>query len=104
MSDSAQRASPLRTNSEDHGSLKAKDQSQNQDKDKAAGKKSSDSGEEADKDFILIWVRKRFFEDDKSNQYIFVAPAGPFWPQSKKSFGLQDYVLHSLKFSLICLY
>lgn len=54
MSDSVQRPSPLRTNSEDHGSFKAKDQSPNPDKDKAARKKSSDSGEEADKDFILI--------------------------------------------------
>ncbi|XP_041798287.1 F-actin-uncapping protein LRRC16A-like [Chelmon rostratus] len=52
VSDSVQRLSPLRTNSEDHGSFKAKDQSPNPDK--AAGKKSSDSGEEADKDFILI--------------------------------------------------
>ncbi|XP_050931931.1 F-actin-uncapping protein LRRC16A isoform X2 [Lates calcarifer] len=53
-SDSVQRPSPLRTNSEDHGPFKTKDQSPNPDKDKAAGKKSSDSGEEADKDFILI--------------------------------------------------
>ncbi|XP_071324743.1 F-actin-uncapping protein LRRC16A-like isoform X3 [Trachinotus anak] len=53
-SDSVQRPSPLRTNSEDHGPFKSKDQSPNPDKDKAAGKKSSDSGEEADKDFILI--------------------------------------------------
>lgn len=55
VSDSVQRPNPLRTNSEDHGSFKTKDQSPNPDKDKAAGKKSSDSGEEADKDFILIW-------------------------------------------------
>ncbi|XP_019219862.1 F-actin-uncapping protein LRRC16A isoform X3 [Oreochromis niloticus] len=54
MLDSVQRSSPLSTNSEDHGSSKTKDQSANSDKDKAAGKKSSDSGEEADKDFILI--------------------------------------------------
>ncbi|XP_019119243.2 F-actin-uncapping protein LRRC16A isoform X2 [Larimichthys crocea] len=54
VSDSVQRPSPLRTNSEDHGSFKTKDPSPNPDKDKAAGKKSSDSGEEADKDFILI--------------------------------------------------
>ncbi|TNN79985.1 F-actin-uncapping protein LRRC16A [Liparis tanakae] len=54
VSDSVQRPSRLRANSEDHGSFKSKDQSQNPDKDKAAGKKSSDSGEEADKDFILI--------------------------------------------------
>ncbi|XP_075937578.1 F-actin-uncapping protein LRRC16A-like isoform X3 [Anarhichas minor] len=54
VSDSVQRPSRLRTNSEDHGSFKTKDQSPNPDKDKAAGKKSSDSGEEADKDFILI--------------------------------------------------
>ncbi|XP_039973943.1 F-actin-uncapping protein LRRC16A-like isoform X2 [Xiphias gladius] len=53
-SDCVQRPSPLRTSSEDHGPFKTKDQSQNPDKDKAAGKKSSDSGEEADKDFILI--------------------------------------------------
>ncbi|XP_042345949.1 F-actin-uncapping protein LRRC16A-like isoform X2 [Plectropomus leopardus] len=54
VSDSVQRPSALRANSEDHGSFKTKDQSSNPDKDKAAGKKSSDSGEEADKDFILI--------------------------------------------------
>ncbi|XP_029307121.1 F-actin-uncapping protein LRRC16A-like isoform X2 [Cottoperca gobio] len=52
VSDSVQRPSRLRTNSEDHGSFKNKDQTPNPDK--AAGKKSSDSGEEADKDFILI--------------------------------------------------
>ncbi|XP_037309621.2 F-actin-uncapping protein LRRC16A-like isoform X3 [Pungitius pungitius] len=52
VSDSAQRPSRLRTNSEDHGSIKIKDQSTKTDK--AAGKKSSDSGEEAEKDFILI--------------------------------------------------
>ncbi|XP_028326028.1 F-actin-uncapping protein LRRC16A-like isoform X2 [Gouania willdenowi] len=40
--------------SEDHGSSRTKDQSPTLNKDKAAGKKSSDSGEEADKDFILI--------------------------------------------------
>ncbi|XP_028281497.1 F-actin-uncapping protein LRRC16A-like [Parambassis ranga] len=50
-SESVQRSS---TNSEDRGSFKAKDQSPNPHKEKAAGKKSSDSGEEADKDFILI--------------------------------------------------
>lgn len=55
-SESVQRSS---TNSEDRGSLKAKDQSPNPHKDKAAGKKSSDSGEEADKDLILIWVSKQ---------------------------------------------
>lgn len=44
----------LRTNSEDHGPLKAKNQTPNSAKEKATGKKSSDSGEEADKDFILI--------------------------------------------------
>ncbi|KAM3873708.1 F-actin-uncapping protein LRRC16A-like [Diretmus argenteus] len=49
--ESAQRPSAHRTNSEDRGLLKTKDQS---DKDKATGTKSSDSGEEADKDFILI--------------------------------------------------
>ncbi|KAM6995384.1 F-actin-uncapping protein LRRC16A-like isoform 1-T1 [Tautogolabrus adspersus] len=54
VSDSLQRPSPLRTNSEDHSSFKTKDQSPNRDKDKTAGKKSSDSGEEADKEFILI--------------------------------------------------
>ncbi|KAM9851972.1 F-actin-uncapping protein LRRC16A-like [Aulostomus maculatus] len=53
-SDSLQRRSPLRTNSEDPGLLKTKDQPPNPNKDKAVGKKSSDSGEEADKDFILI--------------------------------------------------
>ncbi|XP_068999286.1 F-actin-uncapping protein LRRC16A-like isoform X1 [Embiotoca jacksoni] len=53
-SDSVQRSSPLSTNSEDHGSFKTKDHCPNPDKDKASGKKSSDSGEEADKDFILI--------------------------------------------------
>lgn len=57
-SDSVQRPSPLRANSEDHGPFKSKDQSPNPDKDKATGKKSSDSGEEADKDFILIWARQ----------------------------------------------
>lgn len=44
----------LRTNSEDHGPLKSKNQTPNSAKEKAAGKKSSDSSEEADKDFILI--------------------------------------------------
>lgn len=53
-SDSAQRPGPPRANPEDHGSLKAKNQSPNADKDKAARKKSSDSGEEADKEFILV--------------------------------------------------
>lgn len=53
-SDSAQRPGPPRGNPEDHGSLKAKNQSPNVDKDKAARKKSSDSGEEADKEFILV--------------------------------------------------
>ncbi|XP_058503606.1 F-actin-uncapping protein LRRC16A-like isoform X2 [Solea solea] len=53
-SDSAQRPNTVRTNSEDHGSLKTKDQCPNADKDKAAGKKSSESREEPDKDFILI--------------------------------------------------
>ncbi|CAJ1061753.1 F-actin-uncapping protein LRRC16A-like isoform X2 [Xyrichtys novacula] len=54
VSDSVQRPSLFRTNSEDHGSLKTKDQSPNRDKEKSASKKLSDSGEEADKDFILI--------------------------------------------------
>lgn len=54
VSDSVQRPSPLRTTSEDHGSFKTKDQFSNPDKDKGARKKSSDSGEEVDKDFILI--------------------------------------------------
>ncbi|XP_047453879.1 F-actin-uncapping protein LRRC16A-like isoform X2 [Mugil cephalus] len=53
-SDSSQRSSPLSSNSEDHGSLKTKEKGSNPAKDKATGKKSSDSGEEADKDFILI--------------------------------------------------
>ncbi|KAM8870692.1 F-actin-uncapping protein LRRC16A-like isoform 2-T2 [Spinachia spinachia] len=52
VSDSVQRPSRLRANSEDHGSVKIKDQSTKTDK--AAGKKSSDCGGEADKDFILI--------------------------------------------------
>lgn len=94
VSDSVQRPSPLRTNSEDHGSFKTKDPSPNPDKDKAAGKKSSDSGEEADKDFILIWVRQMLisltcfpFRKGGSNQRIFsfifkVVPAGPVWPYS----------------------
>ncbi|XP_039661912.1 F-actin-uncapping protein LRRC16A-like isoform X1 [Perca fluviatilis] len=50
--DSVQRPSRLRTNSEDHGSFKTKGQAPNPDK--AVRKKSSDSVEEADKDFILI--------------------------------------------------
>ncbi|KAK5922579.1 hypothetical protein CgunFtcFv8_019827 [Champsocephalus gunnari] len=54
VSDSLQRPGRLRVNSEDHGSFKTQDQCPKQDKDKAAGNKSSDSGEEADKDFILI--------------------------------------------------
>ncbi|XP_074539114.1 F-actin-uncapping protein LRRC16A-like isoform X2 [Halichoeres trimaculatus] len=54
VSDSVQRPSLFRTNSEDHSSLKTKDQSPNREKDKTAKKKSSDSGEEAEKDFILI--------------------------------------------------
>lgn len=57
----------LRTNSEDHGPLKAKNQSPNSAKEKAAGKKSSDSSEEADKDFILIWVKTK-----PGSGYIFV--------------------------------
>lgn len=54
MSDGGQRPSLVRTNSEDLGLVKAKDQDQspNPDKDKVTGKKSSHSGEEAD--FILI--------------------------------------------------
>lgn len=52
-SDPGQRPSFVRTNSEDQSSVKAKDQSPNPDKDKTTGKKSSDSGEEADKDLIL---------------------------------------------------
>lgn len=53
VSDPGQRPSLVRTNSEDQSSVKAKDQSPNPDKDKTTGKKSSDSGEEADKDLIL---------------------------------------------------
>ncbi|XP_035019799.2 F-actin-uncapping protein LRRC16A isoform X2 [Hippoglossus stenolepis] len=53
-SDSVQRSNPVRTNSEDHGPLKTKDQTPNPDKERAAGRKLSDSREEADKDFILI--------------------------------------------------
>lgn len=54
MSDSVQRPSALGTNTDDHGPFKSKDQPPNPDKDKATGKKSSDSGEEAEKAFILI--------------------------------------------------
>ncbi|KAM7420433.1 hypothetical protein PAMA_014922 [Pampus argenteus] len=50
--DSGQRPSLLRANSEDHGPFKTKDPCPNPDK--AARKKSTDSAEEADKDFILI--------------------------------------------------
>ncbi|KAM4580155.1 F-actin-uncapping protein LRRC16A-like [Odontesthes bonariensis] len=53
-SDTVSRSGPLGTNSDDHGSFKTKDKSPNPDKAKAARKKSSDSAEEADKDFILI--------------------------------------------------
>uniref|UniRef100_A0A3Q2QT46 Capping protein regulator and myosin 1 linker 1 n=1 Tax=Fundulus heteroclitus TaxID=8078 RepID=A0A3Q2QT46_FUNHE len=53
-SDAAQKSSPHSTNSDDPGSFKAKDKCPNPDKSKATSKKSSDSGEEADKDFILI--------------------------------------------------
>lgn len=53
MSDALQRPSLVRTNSEDQSSGKTKDQSPNLDKDKTTRKKSSDSGEEVDKDFIL---------------------------------------------------
>lgn len=53
MLDPGQRPSLARTNSEDQSAVKAKDQSPNPDKDKTTGKKSSDSGEEADKDIIL---------------------------------------------------
>lgn len=53
-SDSDKRSSPFGNNSEDHGSMKTKEKCSKPDKDKAAGKKSSASGEEADKDFILI--------------------------------------------------
>lgn len=54
VSDAGQQSSLVRTNSEDQASVKAKDQSPNPDKDKVTGKKSSHSGEEADKDIILI--------------------------------------------------
>lgn len=54
MSDASQRPSLVRANSEGQGSVKAKDQSPNTDKDKVTGKRSSHPGEEADKDFILI--------------------------------------------------
>lgn len=53
MLDAGQQPSLIRTNSEDQASVKAKDQSPNPDKDKVTGK-SSHSGEEADKDIILI--------------------------------------------------
>ncbi|XP_041843062.1 F-actin-uncapping protein LRRC16A-like isoform X2 [Melanotaenia boesemani] len=53
-SDGLQRSGSLSTNSEDHSSFKNKDKSPNPDRDNAASKKSSDSGEEANKDFILI--------------------------------------------------
>ncbi|XP_026227705.1 F-actin-uncapping protein LRRC16A [Anabas testudineus] len=49
----SQRPSPLRTNSKDHSPFQGKDQPSNADKDKAVGKKSSNSGEEAEKDLIL---------------------------------------------------
>lgn len=55
-SDAAQRSSPHCTNTDDPGSFKTKDNCANPDKSKATRKKSSDSGEEADKDFILIWA------------------------------------------------
>lgn len=100
VSDSVQRPSPLRTNSEDHGPFKTKDQSPNPDMDKAARKKSTDSGEEADKDFILIWVRHIYSKNllasltcfpleklrgNIINMFSFlleVVPVGPVWPQS----------------------
>ncbi|XP_015229721.1 PREDICTED: leucine-rich repeat-containing protein 16A isoform X2 [Cyprinodon variegatus] len=50
----AQRSSPHCTDSEDPGSFKNKDRCPNSEKSKSTSKKSSDSGEEADKDFILI--------------------------------------------------
>nr|XP_057941349.1 F-actin-uncapping protein LRRC16A-like isoform X1 [Doryrhamphus excisus] len=52
-SDSSQRSTHQRTNSDDHGPSKTKGPSPNADKEKT-GKKSSDSGEEADKEMILI--------------------------------------------------
>lgn len=101
VSDSIQRPSRLRTNSEDHGSFKTKDQAPNPDKDKAARKKSTDSGEEADKDFILIWVRQIYRKNLSTSLKCFplekqlrgnmikmfsvifeVVPVGPVWPQS----------------------
>ncbi|KAM6909751.1 F-actin-uncapping protein LRRC16A-like isoform 2-T2 [Xenentodon cancila] len=54
VSDAVQRCGPLSSNSEDRGSLKPKDKYPNPDKDKATSKKSSGSGEEADKDIFLI--------------------------------------------------
>ncbi|XP_056141611.1 LOW QUALITY PROTEIN: F-actin-uncapping protein LRRC16A-like [Lampris incognitus] len=54
LSDSARRPSPHSTNSEERDGVKAKDQSPNPDKEKEAGTKSSDSGEEADQYFILV--------------------------------------------------
>lgn len=54
VSNAGQQPSLVRTNSEDQGSVKAKDQSPNPDKDKVTAKKSSHSGEEADKDIILM--------------------------------------------------
>ncbi|XP_034031124.1 F-actin-uncapping protein LRRC16A-like isoform X2 [Thalassophryne amazonica] len=51
VSDSVRRSNPLRTNSEDRSTLKAKDQSPNPDK--ATGRKL-EPGEEPDKDYILI--------------------------------------------------
>eukprot|EP00063_Salmo_salar_P082914 XP_014057749.1 PREDICTED: leucine-rich repeat-containing protein 16A-like [Salmo salar] len=53
VSDPAKHQSPHRHNSEDNVS-KPKDQTPNPDRDKGPGRKSSQSGEEADKDFIFI--------------------------------------------------
>ncbi|KAI1894200.1 hypothetical protein AGOR_G00113380 [Albula goreensis] len=53
VSDSAQRPSASRHNSEDSCS-KAKDKSPSKDNDRTPGAKSTDSGEEVDKDFIFI--------------------------------------------------
>lgn len=53
MSEPIQRSSHQRSNSDDHGAFKGKEMSPNPDKDKT-GKKASNSGEEADKEIILI--------------------------------------------------
>lgn len=97
-SDSAQRPGPPRANPEDHGSLKAKNQSPNADKDKAARKKSSDSGEEADKEFILVWVRRT---RDPISIFLFDI-RGPARARNveQEIFGRRDVLLYQVSQSL----